>query len=150
MDDASGSVVGHRAMPVLGVKDVAASVAFFRDKLGFHLDGIWGPEGEPPSFAILDLDAITVALQRDDAATARSGPTAWVAYLYIEGVDAYHEALRAKGVTILEAPHETFYGIREMTIEDLDGHQLAFGQDLDPSAAGPGLSAAAVSTPGTA
>lgn len=139
MSDAGSGIVGHRSMAVLGVRDVAASAAFYRDKLGFGQGGIFGPEGGAPSFAIMDLGAITVALQRDEGAAPRQGATAWAAYLYIEGVDAYHRALDAKEVRILQAPHETFYGCREMTIADLDGHQLAFGEDLSPSDRGPGL-----------
>lgn len=124
-------------MPVLGVKDVEASVAFYRDKLGFGVGGQWGPENGPIGFAIMDLGTITVALQRDTDATPRAG--GWIAYFYIDGVDAFHERMVTHGVDIVEAPVETFYGIREMTIRDLDGHQLAFGQDLSPSERGPGL-----------
>lgn len=128
---------GVRSMPVLGVKDVAASMAFYRDKLGFNQGGVWGPEGEPPGFAILGLGTITVALDRDPKVVPRQH--GWIAYFYINGVDAYHAQLAARGVEIVEAPHDTFYGIREISIRDLDGHMLAFGQDLSPSELGPGL-----------
>ena len=128
---------GVRAMPVLGVKDVEASVAFYRDKLGFSIGGVWGPEDGPPGFAIVGLGTITIAFDRDPDAKGRD--RGWIAYLYVEEVDAYHEALVAAGVEIVEGPHETFYGCREITIRDLDGHQLAFAKDLQPSAEGPGL-----------
>lgn len=130
-------VVGRRSMPVLGVKDVAASIAFYRDKLGFFEGGQWGPEGGPPGFAIVGLDTITIAFDRDPDAKARAH--GWIAYLYVDNVDAYHAELVARGVEILQAPHETFYGIREITVRDPDGHQLAFGQDLTPGPKGPGL-----------
>ena len=130
-------IAGHRSMPVLGVKDVAASIAFYRDKLGFGLGGAWGPDDGPPGFAIVDFGMITVALHRDPNVVPREH--GWIAYFYIDGVDAYHAKLVENGVEIVEAPHETFYGIREISIRDLDGHMLAFGQDLNPSEKGPGL-----------
>ena len=133
----SDEVNGVRSMPVLGVKNVADSVAFYRDELGFSEGGLWGPEDGPPGFAILSLGTITVALQRDLKSAPRED--GWIAYFYIDGIDAYHARLAERGVEIVEAPHETFYGLREISIRDLDGHMLAFGQDLQPSEKGPGL-----------
>ena len=127
---------GHRAMPVLAVTDVAASVAFYRDKLGFEVGGIW-PSEEEPCFAIVGLGRITIALDLDK--TTRPPRGGWAAYLYIDGVDAYHQALVERGVEIVQAPHDTFYGLREISIRDIDGHMLAFGQDLQPGEQGPGL-----------
>lgn len=133
----SDEVNGVRAMPVLGVKDVAASIDFYRDKLSFTPGGVWGAEEGPPGFAIMSLGTITVALHRDPKAAPREH--GWIAYFYIDGVDAYHTQLAERGVEIVEAPHETFYGIREISVRDLDGQMLAFGQDLRPGEKGPGL-----------
>lgn len=129
--------VGHRSMPVLGVKDVAAGIAFYRDKLGFSEGGAWRADDGALQFAIMALGTITVALQRDPDPAPRQG--GWTAYLYIDGIDAYHAALVGRGVEVVEGPRDTFYGLREITIRDLEGHQLAFGQDLQPSGRGPGL-----------
>lgn len=128
---------GLRAMPVLGVADVAASAAFYRDKLGFEIGGLWGPEDGPPGFGIVGLGRITIAL--DSAGGASPRPKGWSAYLYIAAVDAYCAALRERGVEIVRPPEDAFYGCRDFDIRDLDGHLLAFGQDLNPSPDGPGL-----------
>lgn len=130
-------MTGLRAMPVLPVRDVADAAAFYRDRLGFEVNGIWpDAAGETPNFAIVGLGAVTVALQWN--AEAAPSPH-WAAYLYVDDVDAYHEGLVARGVAVLSPPSETFYGIREMEVADLDGHRLAFGQDCAPGPLGPGL-----------
>ena len=48
-----------RAMPVLQVRDVTASVAFY-ERLGFSCGGIWG---EPPGFAIVVRGTVTLGNQ---------------------------------------------------------------------------------------
>ncbi len=127
---------GHRAMPVLAVADVAASVAFYRDKLGFSVGGMW-PDAENPGFAIVGMGTIIIALDRDpEAGAQRHG---WCAYLYIDDVDAYHAELAARGVEIARMPEDAFYGCRDMDVRDPDGNLLAFGQDLQPGPEGPGL-----------
>lgn len=135
-------------MPVLAVRDVDASVAYYRDRLGFGVGGIWDePDaagaGPTSVFAIVDLGSITIALQRVGSAEAgslgRSAAFAWSAYLYISDVDAYHAQATRLGAEVLRAPEDQFYGCRDFDVRDPDGHVLAFGQDLNPSALGPGL-----------
>lgn len=120
-----------RAMPVLDVADMAASLAFYRDKLGFSA-ATWG---EPPTFAIVQRGTISLALAA--AAVTRN----WTAYLYVQDVDALYAELRGLGVDIPHAPETQPYGCRELVVDDPDGHLIAFGQVLQPDAMGPGLSA---------
>lgn len=127
---------GLRAMPVLGVADVAASIEHYTDKLGFALAGSWGPEDGPPGFAILKFGAITIALDHDPSATPRRD---LAAYLYVDDVDALHADFQARGARIARAPEDAFYGCRDFDALDLDGHRLCFGQDLNPGSRGPGL-----------
>jgi len=123
-------------MPVLPVGDVARAVAFYRDRLGFAVGGVWPAEGEP-GFAIVAFGTITVAL--DKTAPMASRREGWSAYLYVEDVDALHRRLVEAGVEIERAPEDAFYGCRDMDLRDPDGNLLAFGQDLQPGPEGPGL-----------
>ena len=50
----------QRAMPVLDCTDMARSVAFYEEKLGFDAR-VWG---EPVSFAIMQRGAVTIALAK--------------------------------------------------------------------------------------
>lgn len=123
-------------MVVLGARDVRAAAAFYRDKFGFEINGLWGEDGHPATFAIVGFGAITIALQLDREVRPRAD---WAAYLYISDVDAYRDALSARSVPIRREPQNQPYGCRDFDVSDLDGHILAFGQDLSPDAAGPGL-----------
>lgn len=115
-----------RAMPVLQVTDVAASVAFYRDRLGFTVHGTWG---DGPDFAIVGRGRVTIALDR-----SRDGSVPvnqyWAAYIYVEDADALHAAFAAAGVEIVRGPEDAFYGLRDFDIRDPDGHLMAFGHDL--------------------
>ena len=122
-----------RAMPVLDCADMAVSLAFYRNKLGFHAD-TWG---EPPTFAILQRGAVTLALAQVDKPAVNK---TWAAYLYVTDVDAVYAELMAHGVAIAEPPEDRFYNCREFTVDDPDGNLLAVGQIRVPNAYPAGLS----------
>ncbi|MEM8791227.1 MAG: VOC family protein [Pseudomonadota bacterium] len=123
-------------MAVLPSSSVAASVAFFRDQLGFEVGGEW-PDPEDPDFAILQLGAVTIAIDGHGGGVgARSG---WAAYIYVSDIDAYHAQLVERGVEVERPPEDAFYGCRDMDLRDPDGNLLGFGQDLNPGPDGPGL-----------
>ena len=50
-------------------------------------------------------------------------------YVYTEKVDDLHEKLKGR-VEIVEAPHDTFYGMREFIIRDLNRFWITFGQPI--------------------
>ena len=54
--------------PVLLVRDVKAAADYFRDKLGFSYDRIWG---EPPDFCMVHRDGNTVMLSEAPALASR-------------------------------------------------------------------------------
>jgi hypothetical protein len=50
-------------------------------------------------------------------------------YLQIDGdIDEYYQELKGKGVTILLDIKDEPYGIRDFTVEDIDGYKLTFNQ----------------------
>lgn len=76
-----------RSMPVLQVRDVARSVAFY-EKLGFASHGVWG---DPPLFAIIQRGDVTLALDR----ARQDGPIPlnqwWAAYIYVDDAKALRD-----------------------------------------------------------
>lgn len=131
----SGAAQFQSAMPVLQVRDVKASAAFYRDMLGFRYDRFWGDDPEVPAFCMVHRGRISLALDR-----ARDGTVPlnqyWAAYLYVDDADALFAEFSGKGVDIVEPLADTFYRMREFTLRDPDGHLLAFAHDLDQSADG--------------
>lgn len=127
----------QRAMPVLEVADMARSIAFYKDRLGFAVD-TWG---EPPSFAIAQRGTASLALALVPAGAVKVSRRTWAAYVYVRHVDALYAELIAEGVAIAEPPEMRPYNCREFIVDDPDGHMIALGQVLDPDPLGPGLSA---------
>ncbi len=125
-------------VPVLGCADVAASAAWWRDALGFHLDpdrGVLRPEpGGAATYAILDRGGAGVHLQRRDRGPATRDPMHYDAYFYVdEDVDELFARFAANGVTVLFAPCDEEYGMRDFGIETPDGHRLNFGRTSRPA-----------------
>jgi catechol 2,3-dioxygenase-like lactoylglutathione lyase family enzyme len=98
----------------LEVKDIKASEAFYREKLGFR-PGLFF--GEPPIFCIISRDDVTIFL------------------LYVDDVNAMAAELAARGVAFDREPEDQPYGCRDFDIRDPDGHVIGIGQN-ERSAAG--------------
>lgn len=119
-----------RVAPVLVVENVAASVSYYRDQLGFEVVGTFG---DPLEMAFVGRGGAQIMLQ-DAEEKATPGPNgsyksvAWDALFWIPDVDALHDELQDRGTRIRRGPHETFYGHIELEALDLDGHVLCFSQ----------------------
>lgn len=64
-------------MPVLQVVDVARSIAYYTDILGFSSHGAWG---DPPGFGIVQRGDVTIALDRARDASVPLNQY-WAAYV---------------------------------------------------------------------
>ena len=117
---------------ILEVKDIRASEAFYREKLGFRSGLMFG---EPPTFCLLSRDNVAIFL--DLARTPHPAPLNqyWAIYLYVDDVDATAAELKARGVVIDRAMEDQPYGCRDFDIRDPDGHIIGIGQN-EMSAAG--------------
>jgi predicted enzyme related to lactoylglutathione lyase len=120
-------------MPVLDCTDMARSLAFYKDTLGFDAR-VWG---DPPDFAILQRGTVTIGLAacRGKAAVSRN----WIAYVYVADADALYAEFNTHGAGLVEPPVDKPYNCRDFTIDDPDGHLIAFGHTLDVDPLGPGL-----------
>jgi hypothetical protein len=58
-------------------------------------------------------------------------------YVLAESVDDLHQLLKDR-VDIVEAPYDTFYGMRELTIRDFNRFWITFGEPVQrqPNASG--------------
>lgn len=106
--------------PILYVADFSASVAYFTDKLGFTKAWDWG---DPPAFGCVVRDGIELFL----CLNGQGQPGTWLS-IFVSGVDALHDELRARGAKIVKPPSDEPWGMREFHVEDLNGHTFRFGQ----------------------
>lgn len=117
---------------ILLVKNVVVSASHYRDALGFSFPRIWG---DPPSFVILHRDGLSLMLkQADDPRDVRPhwrvSKGMWNAYFWVTGVDALFAEFAAKGAKIDYPICDQPYGCREFGVQDVDGYDIGFGQDM--------------------
>lgn len=122
------------AVPILNVKNVPASIAYYVEKLGFDKEWDWG---SPPSFACVFRDSVRIFLCQD----AQGTPGTWIS-IFIQDVDALHEDYKRRDAIIRQAPTNFPWGLREMNVEDLDGHRLRIGSAATGPHDGVGLNEA--------
>ncbi|WP_434054876.1 MAG: glyoxalase superfamily protein [Roseibium sp.] len=117
--------VSHIA-PVLRVKDLAQSIAYYRDSLKFTVAFEWADgEGEPVRYAVLEYGKAGVHLTQSDQ------PGGTTAYCFVDGIDAYHALAKAGGANITEDIKDQPWRMREFETRDPDGNVLLFGEHLD-------------------
>jgi uncharacterized glyoxalase superfamily protein PhnB len=122
-----------RVAPVLLVRDIVASVEFWRERVGFETDMI---HGDPPNFAMPTRDGVTVMLAGAPAGSDPPVPNWRVldkcnqVYVWVDDANALYDELRGRGAPIDFSIYDTPWGTREFGIQDLDGHDIAFGQVL--------------------
>jgi uncharacterized protein len=117
----------------LAVEDLDRSLAFYRDGLGLHTDGVIGREFEDGAvvFFRLDNDMIlalypAASLAKDariDATRARLGAVS-VGHIVKSrrDVDALVRDARAAGAVVTDGPKERFWGGYSGYFHDPDGH----------------------------
>lgn len=126
------------ATALFQVFDMNASVAFYRDALGFelidHSPEIEASEGRYFHWCWLRRDAANIML--NTAYEANERPAApdtarreahrdTCLYINCDDVDALHTELAGRGVDS-RAPKDAPYGMRQLYVGDPDGFQLCF------------------------
>jgi predicted enzyme related to lactoylglutathione lyase len=117
----------NRAVPQFTVPDLRRTAEYYRDVLGFTIEGYWDT---PPVFAIVRRDEVSVYFSRSDEGprgTSRA-EDAYDVYFHIDGVDQLAADLGARGAEILDGPENRVYGRRELVIRDCNGRILTFGE----------------------
>ena len=119
--------------PVLLVKDVVTAANHYRDAMGFAYDKF---HGEPPCFVILRRDGMYVMLKQ--AADPKHivphwtvSNATWNMYFWVSDVERLYAEFIRRGAKIDYEICNQPYGCREFGTQDLDGHDIGFGQDLD-------------------
>jgi len=109
------------AVPILNVANVPDSIAYYVDQLGFELEWEWG---DPPGFACVFRDNVRIFLCQD----GQGAKGTWIS-IFVDDVDALYRRYEERGAIIRQPPTNFPWGVREMNVEDLDGHRLRMGSD---------------------
>lgn len=108
-------------IPILNVRDVAASLDFYIDELGFERPWHWG---DPPTFGGVRSADQEIQFCQD----GQGHPGTWLA-VWVDDVDAWYERLRTKAVDIRQPPTTFPWGVRELNVADPDGHRIRFSAE---------------------
>jgi len=117
-----------KAVPMIHVPDVRATAAWYGE-LGFTLVRTNECEGAM-DWALLSSGETDVMFNEGGRASEASRREIDL-YVYTTGVDDLHSRLRAR-VDVVEAPHDTFYGMREFIIRDPNRFWITFGEPIKP------------------
>jgi uncharacterized glyoxalase superfamily protein PhnB len=120
----------RQIVPVFFSLNIPATLAYYKDKLGFECLGTWQ---DPPVYAIVARDQHAIHFRC--AAPPTANPEKYSdelldAYIFIADVDALYAEYAARGVAFVREPSNMPWGCREFVVKDCDGRLLAFGASL--------------------
>ncbi len=108
----------ENTIPILSVSDLATSIDYYTEVLGFRVD--WGPESRMVS---VSRDGHAIMLCED----CQGCPGTWV-WIGVEDVMPLFEQFRARGAAIRLPPTNYSWAL-EIQVMDPDGHVLRFGSE---------------------
>ena len=113
--------------PILFVRDVSASAAFFQEKLGFEIDFLYG---EPPFYGSVSRGQLCLHLrsvhQPNFTELAAREVSLILATVEVSDVQAMFEEFKGRGVEFAQAPTHQAWGGTEFHIRDPDGNAISF------------------------
>jgi len=117
--------------PTLAVRNMKQTIQFYRDFLGFQM-GMTFPNADNPEYADLSKDGMVIMFVPVQnvgiRAEAKLGGGVNL-YMQIDGdIDEYYSELKNKGVEIVVDIKDEPFGIRDFTVEDINGYKLTFNQ----------------------
>lgn len=122
--------------PSFIVRDVPATLAFYRERLGFAVT-FEGPTPDDIFFGIVRragaqilVKAIGLEAVPNRTRDIKQGIVRWDAFVTVPDPDALAAEYAGRGVRFHEPLRDTDDGLRGFEVEDLDGYLLFFGRPM--------------------
>ncbi len=106
--------------PILRVNNLADSIDYYVNKLGFKKDWDWG---DPPDFGSVSRNGWCIMMCQGGQGNA--GTYIWIG---VEDVNECYGEFKRSGAKIRKPPTNYPWAC-EMMVEDLDGHVLRIGSE---------------------
>jgi len=113
----------EKSNPILFSTDVKRSLKYYREVLDFEDSWEWG---DPTDFGGVVRNGVEIFFCLNN----QGNPGTWLT-IVLDDVDSYYQRVKAKGARILEPPTTREWNMREMVVEDPDGHVIRFGHRTD-------------------
>ena len=124
--------------PLLVVKNVPTTLAFYCDSLGFEIT-FQGPTEDDIFFGIVQrgramimMKAIGVDPIPNYTPDIKQGHAPWDAYLYVPDPDALAEEFKSRGVKLFRPLSNNSDNLRGFEVQDPNGYVLYFGRPNNP------------------
>ena len=118
-EEKSLTAIGH-PVPELPVADVEQAQKYYRDVLGFEIGWLYPGKG----IGSVSRGGAAIFFRRRSESFEPA-----VHWVFAEDIDATYEELRSSGAKIVEPLEKKPWGLRQFTVEDLDGHRFYFHRD---------------------
>jgi uncharacterized glyoxalase superfamily protein PhnB len=119
-----GKSMAEKVVPMIHVPDVAATVEWYKS-IGFTVLNVHD-DGEGIVFAMVSFGSTEVMFNVGGQPSTQDRREVDL-YVYTDDVDAVYQRLKDRE-EIVEDLHDTFYGMRELIIRDLNRFWITFGQ----------------------
>lgn len=116
----------QRVVPIIHVPDVRATMEWYTT-IGFAVQRV-NEEDNEINWALLTFGESEGMLSCGGKRSAEFRRE-FNLYIHTAGVDALYEKYKHRR-EIVEAPHDTFYGMRELIVRDLNRFWITFGEPL--------------------
>ena len=120
--------------PLFIVKNVPATLAFYRDRLGFDIT-FQGPEPDDIFFGIVERGRAMIMFKDVDMAPIPNhtrdvghGMARWDAYVYVPDPDALAAEFSLREVELFQPLQNNSDDLRGFEIQDVNGYVLYFGR----------------------
>ncbi|TLS51612.1 hypothetical protein FE782_13995 [Paenibacillus antri] len=114
----------NKASQTLLVSDVSISQEYYRDQLGFKIEG-----------QFVERDGVSFLIKKaENKELIRPNHTVngfMESFIWVDGnVDEFYEEFKARGAKV-EEPVTRDYGMRDFLVYDLDGYRFCIGGPLN-------------------
>ena len=122
--------------PLFIVRNVPATLAFYRDRLGFDVT-FEGPEPDDIFFGIVERGGAMIMFKEigvepvpNYTRDIKQGIARWDAYLHVPDPDALAAEFASRGVEFFLPLMDNSDGLRGFELQDVNGYVLYFGRPI--------------------
>jgi uncharacterized glyoxalase superfamily protein PhnB len=114
----------HAAYPMVFVTDVAQAAEYYKTKLAFKVDYLYG---EPPFYGMVTRDGASLHLRHVDRHPLdRTEKDLLTASIPVEGIESLFLEFQASGVEFHQTLQRQPWGTSDFIVKDSDGNLLNF------------------------
>jgi len=125
---AKGKTKLHIAYPMVFVTDLTKAVAYYKTKLGFKVDFLYG---DPPFYGMMTRDGASLHFRHvDKHPFAPSEEDLLTASIVVEEVKSLFLEFKASGVEFHQTLKRQPWGASDFMVKDPDGNLLSFASAM--------------------